>query len=72
MGPAMLVGTFYPKLDDKGRLALPAKFRDEFADGLVVTRGQEGCLVVYTDQEFRKMLEPINEASSTVAQKNSL
>lgn len=67
VGPAMLVGTFYPKLDDKGRLALPAKFRDEFADGLVVTRGQEGCLVVYTDQEFRKMLEPINEASSTVA-----
>lgn len=63
----MFVGTFSPKLDDKGRLALPAKFREEFADGLVLTRGQEGCLYVYTDSAFRKLLEPINDASPTVA-----
>ena len=39
----MLLGTFAPKLDDKGRVILPAKFRDEFAGGLVMTRGQERC-----------------------------
>ncbi len=63
----MLVGTFFPKLDDKGRLALPAKFREEFDAGLVVTRGQEGCLVVYTRPEFERLLEPIHDASPTVA-----
>jgi MraZ protein len=63
----MLVGTFHPRLDDKGRLALPAKFRDEFADGLVVTRGQDGCLVVYSADEFRALLAPINDAPATVA-----
>ena len=38
------MGTYTPKLDDKGRLFLPAKFRDELAEGLVVTQGQERCL----------------------------
>ena len=47
-----LGGTFFPKLDDKGRLTLPAKYRDHFADGVVVTRVQEGCLAVYDVQTF--------------------
>ena len=38
------MGTYTPKLDDKGRLFLPAKFRDQLSEGLVVTRGQERCL----------------------------
>jgi MraZ protein len=42
-----LGGTYFPKLDDKGRLTLPAKYREHFADGVVVTRVQEGCLAVY-------------------------
>jgi MraZ protein len=48
----MLLGTFVPKLDEKGRVILPAKFRDEFAAGLVMTRGQEGCVYVYSQREF--------------------
>jgi MraZ protein len=51
----MLLGTFLPKLDDKGRLILPAKFRDEFASGLVMTRGQEGCVYVYSQREFEAL-----------------
>ena len=43
----MLLGTHTPKLDDKGRLFLPAKFRDELSDGVVITRGQERCLIVF-------------------------
>ncbi len=38
------MGTYTPQLDDKGRLFLPAKFRDQLAEGLVVTQGQEKCL----------------------------
>ncbi|MGN6503527.1 MAG: division/cell wall cluster transcriptional repressor MraZ [Pseudolysinimonas sp.] len=51
----MLLGTFLPKLDDKGRVILPAKFRDEFAAGLVMTRGQEGCVYVYSQREFEAL-----------------
>lgn len=47
-----LGGTYFPKLDDKGRLTLPARFRDFFAEGVVVTRVQEGCLAVYDVETF--------------------
>jgi MraZ protein len=47
-----LGGTFFPKLDDKGRLTLPAKYREHFADGVVITRVQEGCLAVYDEETF--------------------
>ena len=47
-----LGGTYFPKLDDKGRLTLPAKYREHFADGVVVTRVQEGCLAVYDVETF--------------------
>ncbi len=46
------MGTYTPKLDDKGRLFLPAKFRDRLAEGLVVTQGQENCLVVWPEDVF--------------------
>ena len=48
----MFFGTYTPRLDDKGRLFLPAKFRDELAEGLVITRGQERCLDVWTRADF--------------------
>ena len=48
----MFIGTNYPKLDDKFRLILPAKFRDRLAGGVVLTRGQEHCLVLMTKAEF--------------------
>ena len=49
----MFFGTYTPKLDDKGRLFLPAKFRDQLAEGLVVTRGQERCLTVWSMEDFQ-------------------
>ena len=48
----MFFGTYTPKLDDKGRLILPAKFRDQLAGGLMVTRGQEHCLYVWPQAEI--------------------
>ncbi|MFK5633797.1 division/cell wall cluster transcriptional repressor MraZ [Ornithinimicrobium sp. LYQ103] len=51
----MFLGTYTPKLDDKGRMFLPAKFRERLAGGLVVTRGQERCLYVYPQAEFERM-----------------
>ena len=57
----MLLGTFVPKLDEKGRVILPAKFRDEFAAGLVMTRGQEGCVYLYSQREFELLHARMSE-----------
>ena len=40
----MFLGTYTPRLDDKGRLALPVRFRDQVADGMVIKKGQERCI----------------------------
>lgn len=64
----MFLGTFTPKLDDKGRLILPAKFRDALAEGLVITRGQERCLYVFSESEFAQMHDRIREAPITSKQ----
>lgn len=48
----VFMGTFTPKLDEKGRVFLPAKFRDRLAEGVVVTRGQENCLYVWPTDVF--------------------
>jgi MraZ protein len=61
----MFFGTYTPRLDDKGRLFLPAKFRDELAEGLVVTRGQERCLYVWSMEEFGKLTERMREVPVT-------
>lgn len=68
----MLLGTHSPKLDDKGRIIIPAKFRAEFAGGLVVTRGQERCLYVFSEAEFEKIHERMREAPITNKQTRGL
>ena len=49
---AVFLGTHFPKLDEKGRIILPAKFREPLTDGLVLTKGQDHCLVVWPRAEF--------------------
>lgn len=65
---APFLGTYTPRLDDKGRLILPAKFRAQLASGLVVTRGQERCLFVFPMGEFQRMHEQIRTAPVTSKQ----
>ncbi|HEU5222951.1 MAG TPA: division/cell wall cluster transcriptional repressor MraZ [Candidatus Lumbricidophila sp.] len=64
----MFLGTHEPKLDDKGRVILPAKFRDELAGGLVLTRGQERCIYVFTAREFELMSDKLRQAPVTSKQ----
>lgn len=61
----MFLGTYSPKLDDKGRVILPAKFREQLADGLVVTRGQDRCLTVYAMAEFERIHTQLQAAPMT-------
>lgn len=58
----MFLGTYSPRLDEKGRLALPAKYRPVLAEGVVVTRGQERCLFVFTRETFEQRTQALREA----------
>ena len=62
------LGTHTPRLDEKGRLFLPARFRGALADGLVVTTGQEGCLYVFPTAEFRRVSAEMQTASTSSKQ----
>ena len=59
----LLLGTYTPKLDRKGRLALPAKFRDQLGSGLVMARGQERCVYLLPQHEFRRIAAQIQRTS---------
>jgi MraZ protein len=61
----VFLGTHHPRLDDKGRLILPAKFRDQLAEGLVITKGQERCLYVWPTGEFGRITEQLRAAPLT-------
>lgn len=65
----MLLGEYQHSIDDKGRIAIPAKFRKTLAGGVVVTKGIDACLYLYPLDEWRKLAEklsrlPINQADS--------
>jgi MraZ protein len=61
----MFLGTHTPRLDDKGRLALPARFRAELEGGLVICKGQDRCLFVFGDTEFDRFTESVRNAPVT-------
>jgi MraZ protein len=62
---ALFVGTHTPRLDDKGRIFLPAKFRDQLSEGLVMTKGQERCLYVFPIDEFGRITDQMRQAPTT-------
>jgi MraZ protein len=57
----MFLGEFQHSLDAKGRVILPAEFRDQLAGGAVIARGLDGCLSVYPREEFETMAETVRE-----------
>lgn len=64
----MFMGLYEPKLDEKGRVILPAKFREQLSDGLVVTRGQDRCLYVFPRSEFENIYQRLSQAPITSKQ----
>jgi len=53
----MFLGEYEHTLDEKSRLTLPAKFRDSFPDGLVLTRGMDGCVNAYARADWDQLVE---------------
>lgn len=65
----LLVGEYDFTLDAKNRVAIPARLRPAFADGLYVTRGHERCLAVYSQDEFREHLRRCSQGVSAFSSK---
>jgi len=56
----MLMGEFHHSIDEKGRLIIPAKFREELGNEFIITRGLEDCLFAYRLNEWDKMTKKLN------------
>ena len=65
----MFIGEYSHSVDEKGRLALPVKFRTAFSSGCVVTRGIDQCLAVYTAEEWKTLAAKLS--ALPLAQANS-
>ncbi len=61
----MFLGEFEYKIDEKGRVPIPPKFRRELKEGVVLTRGVDKCIVAYTPAEWRKMAATLTTGSVT-------
>ena len=65
----MFIGEYSHTIDDKGRMAVPAKFRNKLKSGAVVTRGLDNCLFLFSRDEWDKLAQniaasPINKANT--------
>ncbi|MEK7138377.1 MAG: division/cell wall cluster transcriptional repressor MraZ [Patescibacteria group bacterium] len=65
----MLLGEYKHNLDIKGRVAIPAKFREELKSGAIITRGLDNCLFVFTSKEWEVLAQKL--VSLPLAQANS-
>lgn len=57
----MFIGEYSHKIDQKGRLAVPAKFRRVLKEGAIVTRGLDNCLFLYTKKEWNKLADKLSK-----------
>lgn len=63
----MFIGEYTNKIDEKGRLAVPSKYREELGAHAVVTKGLDGCLFVYTEAEWNKLAKRLTTLPLTTA-----
>ncbi len=55
----MLMGEYHHNLDDKGRITIPSKFREELGENIIITRGLEDCLFIYSESEWNKVVSKL-------------
>ena len=61
----MFIGEYNHNIDSKGRVILPAKFRDILGDCFYITKGNDGCLFVYTTEGWEKLQEKLSKLPLT-------
>ncbi len=61
----MFIGEYHHSIDDKGRLIIPTKFRDELGNSFIITRGIENCLYVYSNLNWNNICDKLNSLPFT-------
>ena len=61
----MFMGEYHHSIDEKGRIIIPSKFRNELGDSFVITRGLENCLFVYSLVEWTKITDKLKKLPFT-------
>lgn len=61
----MFMGEYHHKIDTKGRIIVPAKFREELGETMIVTRWLDGCLAIYTEEQWQQVYENLKKLPST-------
>ena len=61
----MFMGEYNHSIDQKGRLIVPSKFREQLGNEFVVTKGLDGCLFVYSNEEWQRIEEKFREIPLT-------
>lgn len=61
----MFIGEYSHNLDAKGRIIIPAKFRDELHSSFILTKGFDGCLTVYSLEQWEKLFVEVNKLPTT-------
>ena len=61
----MFIGEYAHNLDAKGRIIIPAKFRDALNTTFILTRGLDGCLTIYSNDQWEKIFEKLNKLPNT-------
>ena len=64
-GCPMFIGEYHHTIDEKGRIIIPNKFRDELGSKFIVTRGIENCLFVYSIENWEKIVTKLNSLPFT-------
>lgn len=66
----MLMGEYHHNLDEKNRLIIPSKLREEMGDLFVLTRGLDECLFIYPREEWNRIIEKYKELPNTKDARN--
>ena len=61
----MFIGEYHHTIDEKGRIIIPAKFREELGNNFIITRGIENCLFVYSEENWAKITNKLNSLPFT-------
>ena len=67
----MFIGEFQHTIDEKGRVAVPAKFRGRISGGAIITRGLDRCLFIFANKDWEKFAQTLINSPSPVARANS-
>ena len=61
----MLMGEFHHNIDEKSRIIIPSKFREELGEKVIITRGLEDCLFIYSEKEWQQIVSNLRSLPFT-------